>query len=318
MTPFVTIVMPIRNEARFIRDTLLQVINQDYPLDCFEIIVADGMSDDGTRAIVMEMAQQYPQIRLLDNPARLSSAGRNAFLQPTSLKSFVEQATDFIEKGKFLLLGLTKLPTLLSMFASMGVYWALYGWRYAVGLVVSIYLHEMGHMWAFRRFGVPATAPMFIPMFGAFVRSEAPIASAHDDARIGLGGPWWGLGACLLFESGAQVMDLRWMSAVAHTGAVINLFNLVPVFGLDGSHAYKVLGRKQRGIILGTMLGMWYLSSETMFFLIAIGATYRMFTKDLPEREDNGVLYQFVGLLVAFGLLSMLTAHWDRSLLSGD
>lgn len=221
-------------------------------------------------------------------------------------------------KGKFLLLGLTKLPTLLSMFASMGVYWALYGWRYAVGLVVSIYLHEMGHMWAFRRFGVPATAPMFIPMFGAFVRSEAPIASAHDDARIGLGGPWWGLGACLLFEAGAQVMDLRWMSAVAHTGAVINLFNLVPVFGLDGSHAYNVLGRKQRGIILGTMLGMWYLSSETMFFLIAIGATYRMFTKDLPEREDNGVLYQFVGLLVAFGLLSMLTAHWDRSLLSGD
>ncbi len=221
-------------------------------------------------------------------------------------------------KGKFLLLGLTKLPTLLSMFASMGVYWALYGWRYAVGIIVSIYLHEMGHMWAFRRFGIPATAPMFIPMFGAFVRSEAAITNPREDARIGLGGPWWGLGACLLFEMGAQFLELRWMSAVSHTGAVINLFNLVPLFGLDGSHAYKVLGRKQRGMVLGTMLGMWYLSSETMFFLIALGATYRMFTKDLPEDEDNGILYQLVGLLVAFGLFSMWTAHWDRPMMSGN
>lgn len=73
--PFISIVMPIRNEARFIRDTLLQLVCQDYP--SYEIIVSDGMSDDGTRAIVTDMAQQYPQIRLLDNPARLSSSGRN-------------------------------------------------------------------------------------------------------------------------------------------------------------------------------------------------------------------------------------------------
>lgn len=76
-TPLITVVMPVRNEARFILDTLVKLLSQDYPLDCFEIIVADGMSDDGTRTIVMEMAHQYPQIRLLDNPARLSSAGRN-------------------------------------------------------------------------------------------------------------------------------------------------------------------------------------------------------------------------------------------------
>ncbi len=217
--------------------------------------------------------------------------------------------------GKFLLLGLTKLPTLLAMFASMGVYWALYGWRYAVGLILSIYLHEMGHMWAFRRFGVPASAPMFIPGFGAFVRSQAAIRSPHEDARIGLGGPWWGLAACLLFEVAAQVLEQRWMSAVAHTGAVINLFNLVPVFGLDGSHAYQVLDRRQRGLILATMLVMWYLSGETMFFLISLGAIYRMFTKDLPEEKDEGVFWQFVALLAAFGLISSMTAHWDRSLM---
>lgn len=231
---------------------------------------------------------------------------------------FKAVALILLSKGKFLFLGLTKLPTLFSMFASVGVYWALYGWRYAVGLVVSIYLHEMGHMWAFRRFGIPATAPMFIPGFGAFVRSEAAITNPAQDARIGLGGPWWGLGACILFEAASQYFGQRWMSAVAHTGAVINLFNLVPVFGLDGSHAYKVLGRQQRILILATMLIMWYLSSETMFFLIALGAVYRLFTKDLPEETDQGVFWQFIALLAAFGLLSMATAHWDRSLLQGS
>ncbi len=77
MVPFLTIVMPVRNEARFISDTLAQLLSQEYPVDRYEILVCDGISDDATRTIVTEMAQQYSQIRLLDNPAHLSSAGRN-------------------------------------------------------------------------------------------------------------------------------------------------------------------------------------------------------------------------------------------------
>jgi len=76
-TAFLTVVMPVRNESRFIRETLLQLVGQDYPKESFEIIVADGMSDDGTREIVQELSEQFPQVRLLDNPKRLSSAGRN-------------------------------------------------------------------------------------------------------------------------------------------------------------------------------------------------------------------------------------------------
>lgn len=74
---FITIVMPVRNEERFIADTLQQLLGQDYPADRFEIIVADGMSDDATRKIVMNIASQHPQVRLLDNPRQRSSAGRN-------------------------------------------------------------------------------------------------------------------------------------------------------------------------------------------------------------------------------------------------
>jgi succinoglycan biosynthesis protein ExoA len=75
--PFITVVMPVRNEASFIGDTLGQLLRQEYPDDRFEIIVADGMSDDATREIVAEIARAHPQVRLLDNPKRLSSAGRN-------------------------------------------------------------------------------------------------------------------------------------------------------------------------------------------------------------------------------------------------
>jgi glycosyltransferase involved in cell wall biosynthesis len=75
--PQLTVVMPVRNEAGFIQGTLETLLNQDYPTDRYKIIVADGMSDDGTRDIVTAFAEQHPQVSLIDNPKRLSSAGRN-------------------------------------------------------------------------------------------------------------------------------------------------------------------------------------------------------------------------------------------------
>jgi capsular exopolysaccharide synthesis family protein len=75
--PFITIVMPVRNEEIHIKSTLKSLLNQDYPRDRFEIIVADGMSTDQTRDIVTDFSKKYPNAILLDNPKRLSSAGRN-------------------------------------------------------------------------------------------------------------------------------------------------------------------------------------------------------------------------------------------------
>lgn len=75
--PFITVVMPVYNEERFIEQTLFQLLAQKYPTDRYEILVVDGMSIDNTRAIVQALAHQYPQIRLLDNPKRKSSSGRN-------------------------------------------------------------------------------------------------------------------------------------------------------------------------------------------------------------------------------------------------
>ena len=75
--PFITIVMPVRNEERFIATTLSQLLSQDYPTDQYEIIVADGESVDGTREIIQEIAKKNPQVILISNPGRLPSSGRN-------------------------------------------------------------------------------------------------------------------------------------------------------------------------------------------------------------------------------------------------
>jgi Zn-dependent protease len=212
-----------------------------------------------------------------------------------------------LTKGKLLLLGLTKLSTLGSMLLSMGLYWSLYGWKFAVGFVLSIYVHEMGHVSALAHYGIPATAPMFIPGFGAFVRLKAYPANPTEDSRVGLAGPIWGLGAAIAAMGVYLATDSRLWAAIAQTGAWINLFNLIPVWQLDGGRGFRALTRQQRGIVLVVALALWMLTSDTILMIIALGAGYRLFTKDAPEQPDNIALMQFVGLLASLSVVWLMT-----------
>ena len=80
-SPTISVIVPVRNEAGFIANTLAQLLTQDYPADRVEILVADGRSTDETRTIVSAIADEFPRVRLLDNPHRLSSAGRNVAVE---------------------------------------------------------------------------------------------------------------------------------------------------------------------------------------------------------------------------------------------
>jgi succinoglycan biosynthesis protein ExoA len=75
--PFVSVLLPCRNERPFIRDCLDSILTSDYPPDQFEVLVMDGMSDDGTRETVQEVARACPRVRLLDNVRRITPAGLN-------------------------------------------------------------------------------------------------------------------------------------------------------------------------------------------------------------------------------------------------
>ncbi|GBC85881.1 Poly-beta-1,6-N-acetyl-D-glucosamine synthase [bacterium HR11] len=79
--PLVTVVVPVWNEAAFIGPCLDSVVANDYPKDRLEVLVVDGGSTDGTRAVLEDYARRYPFIRLLDNPGRIPAAALNAGLR---------------------------------------------------------------------------------------------------------------------------------------------------------------------------------------------------------------------------------------------
>ena len=213
----------------------------------------------------------------------------------------------FLTKGKFLLLGLSKASTFYSMLAWVGVYWALYGWRFAVGSVLSIYIHEMGHVMALHRYGIPAGAPMFIPGLGAFIRLRQLHLDPVHDSRVGLAGPLYGLGAALF--SYAVYLTTGWEGwrAIAHFGAFINLFNLIPVWQLDGARGWHSLSQQQRITVTGLAALLWIVFSEPLLFLVALGAGVRLFMrKDAAEQGDRVGLMQFCGIMVALAVLGCL------------
>jgi Zn-dependent protease len=145
---------------------------------------------------------------------------------------------------KALLLLLPKLKLLTtsgSMLVSVAAYSLIWGWRFAIGFVVLLLVHEMGHVIQLRREGIPASAPLFIPFLGAVVGARSLGDDAVAEARVGLAGPVLGTigaAACIpLYHATGN--DL--FRALAFTGFFLNLFNLLPVVPLDGGRAMAAM-----------------------------------------------------------------------------
>ncbi len=215
-------------------------------------------------------------------------------------------AAAFLGKAKFLLLGFTKMGTLLSFLVGLSVYWALWGWKFALCFLLSIYVHEMGHVAALHRYGLPASPPMFIPGFGAFVRLKQHPATVTEDARIGLAGPIWGLCAALFALGLYQLTGNALWSAVARAGAWVNLFNLIPVWQLDGSRGIRSLNRMQIWMLAFLSAAMWMVVEEGMLILLALGLAYRAYTRHDQADPDWTGLLQFCGLIVSLSMLCLI------------
>jgi Zn-dependent protease len=139
-------------------------------------------------------------------------------------------------KFKFLATGLTAL-------VSIGAYALLFSWQFAVGLVVLIFIHEMGHVLVLRRYGVAATAPVFIPFMGAFIGMKQLPKNATMEAYVGLGGPVIGsLGAFAAYALYRATNHELWL-VLAYIGIILNLFNLLPIMPLDGGRIAGAISR---------------------------------------------------------------------------
>jgi Zn-dependent protease len=206
-------------------------------------------------------------------------------------------------KLKFLLLGLTKISTFVSMFAFFGVYWSIYGWPLALGLVLSIYIHEMGHVAMLRRLGIAAGAPLFIPGMGAVVMLKQHVTDPLTDARIGLAGPVWGLGAGLAALAVYLVTGGPIWFAIAQLTGFINLFNLIPVWQLDGSRGMHALARSERWVLVAAIAAALLLTEQHMLFIVGAVAIWRAMQKDAGPGNAR-VLATYVTLVMALSLLA--------------
>jgi Zn-dependent protease len=144
-------------------------------------------------------------------------------------------AFGFLKYGLLIAFKIPAVGTLLSLVVSFGGYALFYGPWFAVALVTMIFVHEMGHVVEIRRQGMEASAPIFIPFLGAAIFQRSHPTDALKQAQIGIAGPIAGtIGATAAFALyGSTHSPVLLLAALI--GFYLNLFNLIPVWQLDGS-----------------------------------------------------------------------------------
>jgi Zn-dependent protease len=232
-------------------------------------------------------------------------------------------------KAALLLIPKAKLLTTSgTMLVSLAAYSLIWGWKFALGFVLLLFVHEMGHVIQLRREGIPASAPMFIPFLGAVVTAKSLGDDATAEARVGLAGPVLGtLGALALLPVAITTGEDFWY-ALVFTGLFLNLFNLLPVVPLDGGRAMAALSPWMWFVGLFGMVLLAFVYPNPIIFLIllfAIMETYRRWKARKEGGEEAATYYRvkpshrlailavYLGLIIVCGVGMELT-HIERSI----
>jgi Zn-dependent protease len=237
--------------------------------------------------------------------------------KPESTRSAIKRLLVLLAKFKGVVLLLLKVKfvgTALTMLVSIGAYALLFPVWFAVGIVVLIWVHEMGHVVQLRREGIPASAPMFIPFLGAFVAMKQMPKDALAEARIGLAGPLLGtLGGIATLGLYAVTREPLFLG-LAYFDFIINLFNLAPLLPLDGGRAVGAMSLAFQVVGLLVMVALFFVAPiMALIALLGLPELWnRWKTRNTPEgrayydiplgsRVAVGVVY--VSLIVVLGLL---------------
>ena len=196
----------------------------------------------------------------------------------------------FVAKFKAILLVLPKLKLLATagtMLVSLVAYGSIWGFPFALGFVLLLLVHEMGHVIALRREGIKASAPMFIPFMGAVISARSLGDNALAEARVGLAGPVLGSigsAACLVIW---RATGNDFWQALAFTGLFLNLFNLMPVVPLDGGRAMAAMSPWMWIVGFFATLGLAIAFPNPIILLIVVVAGFETY-KRLKLRRAGG------------------------------
>jgi len=157
-----------------------------------------------------------------------------------------------------------------TMLLSMLAYTWLFGWKYAAGFVLLMFVHEMGHYLAARERGIPAGLPMFIPFVGAWTSLDKMPHDAETEAWIGFAGPLVGtLGAMACYWL-ARETDSRLLLALAYSGCMLNLFNLIPLAPFDGGRITAIISPKVWFAGVPLLAALFFYRPSPMLILMAV------------------------------------------------
>ena len=226
-------------------------------------------------------------------------------------------------KGLLLLIPKAKfLTTSLSALVSVAAYALIWTWKFAIGFVILLFIHEMGHVLQLRREGIKATAPMFIPFLGAAVGMKELPKDAAAEARVGLAGPVLGTLGCLIPLGLFLLTGDPLFQALAYVGFFLNLFNLAPVLPLDGGRAMAALSPWIWVVGFALLLAMLVFFPNPILILVAILGgfeTYRRWkNRKSPEAQRYNRVKPATRVAVAavyVGLAALLVAGMDATYL---
>ena len=234
----------------------------------------------------------------------------------------------FAAKLKGLLLLLPKLKILTtsaSMLVSIAAYTLIWTWKFALGFVLLLLIHELGHVIQLRREGVKASAPMFIPFVGAFISAEKFGKDAAAEARVGLAGPILGTIGCLIPLGIYALTGEELFRALAYIGFFLNLINLLPVLPLDGGRAMSALTPWMWFVGYALLIALTVLfPNPIMILILLLGGfeTYRRFKqRKTPEAQAYHRIRPRTRALVAvvyLGLAALLAVGVDATFIERD
>jgi len=223
-----------------------------------------------------------------------------------------------------LLLKLKVVTTAGSMLVSVAAYAWLWGLPFAIGFVVLIFIHELGHVIELRRQGVPASAPLFIPFLGAVIGMKQLPDDAWKEARVALAGPILGSVGAAAFWVAAEVADSDLLLGLAFVGFLLNLFNLIPIVPLDGGRAAAALHPVVWLLGLLMMVGLLVVSPNPILILIVILGALELWRR-WREREEQAEYYHlsvskrfavavtYIGLILVLAL-AVTATYVERDL----
>ena len=196
-------------------------------------------------------------------------------------------------KFKALLIPALKFfPVLLktggTMLLTIWFYAQTWGWWYALGFVLLIFVHECGHLLAARRIGLKVGAPVFIPFMGALIALKEAPPNAWIEAQVGIGGP-------LLGTAGAAACDGLYLAtgnplfrALAFSGFFLNLFNLAPIGFLDGGRIVTALSPwlwLVGLVVVGALLFAHFNFLLLLILIMSLPRLFSLFRRRTPEEE---------------------------------